>query len=75
MGLRARRTAYLPGIMRVFRSGWAMEQLLCRNGKQFRGGLVFKAHGLVYHSTLGSEVIKKKKVGHRRQEAFDLSER
>jgi len=26
-----------------------------------RGGLVFKAHRLVYHSTLGSRVIKKKK--------------
>ena len=29
----------------------------------FRGGLVFKAHRLVYHSTLGLRVIKKKKVG------------
>ena len=27
----------------------------------FRGGLVFKAHRLLYHSTLGSRVIKKKK--------------
>jgi len=27
----------------------------------FRGGLVFKAHRLVYHSTLGLRVIKKKK--------------
>ena len=26
-----------------------------------RGGLVFKAHRLVYHSTLGSRVIKKKR--------------
>ena len=26
-----------------------------------RGRLVFKAHRLVYHSTLGSRVIKKKK--------------
>jgi len=26
-----------------------------------RGGLVFKAHGLLYHSTLGLRVIKKKK--------------
>jgi len=26
-----------------------------------RGGLVFKAHRLVYHSTLGWIVIKKKK--------------
>ena len=28
--------------------------------KRFRGRLVFKAHGLVYHSTLGFRVIKKK---------------
>ena len=26
----------------------------------FRGGLVFKAHRLLYHSTLGLRVIKKK---------------
>ena len=26
----------------------------------FRGGLVFKAHRLFYHSTLGVRVIKKK---------------
>jgi len=32
-----------------------------RNVKRFRGGLVFKAHRLVYHSTLGLGVIKKKK--------------
>ena len=30
------------------------------NMKRFRGGLVFKAHRLVYHSTLGRRVIKKK---------------
>ena len=29
--------------------------------KRFRGGLVFKAHRLVYHPNLGSRVIKKKK--------------
>ena len=28
--------------------------------KRFRGGLVFKAHRLEYHSTLGCRVIKKK---------------
>ena len=32
---------------------------------RFRGGLVFKAHRFLYHSTLGSRVIKKKKVGGR----------
>ena len=30
--------------------------------QRFRGGLVFKAHGLLYHSTLGLRVINKKKV-------------
>ena len=34
---------------------------LRRNVKRFRGGLVFKAHRLVYDSTLGSRCIKKKK--------------
>jgi len=29
--------------------------------KRFRGGRVFKADGVVYHSTLGLRVIKKKK--------------
>jgi len=32
-----------------------------RNVKRFRGGLVVKAHRLVYLSTLGWGVIKKKK--------------
>ena len=30
--------------------------------QRFRGGLVFEAHRIVYHSTLGLGVIKKKKV-------------
>ena len=29
--------------------------------KRFRGGLVFKTHRLLYYSTLGLRVIKKKK--------------
>jgi len=37
------------------------EQLLGRNVQRFRGGLVFKAHRLLYHSTLGLRVITKKK--------------
>jgi len=41
-----------------FSSQWL---LLYRNVQRFRGGLVFKAHGLLYHSTLGLRVIKKKK--------------
>ena len=43
------------------------EQLLQRNVKRFRRGLVFKAHRWLYHSTLGSRVIKKKK----KVEGFD----
>ena len=35
---------------------WAM------NPVQSRGGLVFKAHGLVYHAALGSRAIKEKKL-------------
>ena len=42
--------------------GVVNEQLLYRNVQQFRGGLVFKAHRLSYHSTLGLRVMKKKKV-------------
>ena len=39
----------------------AQEQLLHRNVQRFRGGLVFKAHRHLYHSTLGLRVIKKRK--------------
>ena len=46
----------------------ALEQLLRRNVKPFRGGLVFKAHRLVYHSTLGLRVIKKKRERERARE-------
>ena len=38
------------------------KQLLRRNEKRFRGGLVFKAHRRVYHSTPGLTIIKKKKT-------------
>ena len=37
------------------------QQLLHRNEKRFRGGLVFKAHRWTYHSILGSRVVKKKR--------------
>ena len=37
------------------------EQLLRRNMKGFRGGLAFKAHRLLYYSTLGWRVMKKRK--------------
>ena len=35
------------------------EQLLSRNAEGFQAGLVSDAHRLLYHSTLGSRVIKK----------------
>jgi len=38
------------------------------NVRRFRGGLVFKAHRLLHHSTLGSRVMKKRR---RRFEARD----
>ena len=39
----------------------SLEQLLSTNVKRIRGGLVFKAHRLLYHSSLGSRVTKKKR--------------
>ena len=39
----------------------AEEHSLRRNVKRFRGGLVFKAHRLVYHSTLGLRVMNRRK--------------
>ena len=36
-------------------------QLLSRNEQRSRGGFVFKAHRLLYHSTLGVRVILKKR--------------
>ena len=44
---------------------WTSPRLRCkariRNVQRFRGGLALKAHRLVYHSTLGSRVVKKKR--------------
>ena len=44
----------------------ALSTLICylrpRSDLRFRGGLVFEAHRLVYHSTLGWRVMKKKKT-------------
>ena len=40
--------------------------------QRFRGGLVFKAHRLVHHSTLGWRIIKKKKVPEHGTEEFIL---
>ena len=35
--------------------------LRLRNVQRFRGGLMFKAHKLLYHSNLGLRVIKKRR--------------
>ena len=40
---------------------WAQIDRERPNVKRFRGGLVFKAHRLLYHPTLGLRVIKKKR--------------
>ena len=40
---------------------WVPTELCSRNVERFRGGLVFQAHRLFYHSSLGSRVIKKKR--------------
>ena len=37
------------------------EHLLLRNVPRFQGGLVFKTHRFMFHSTLGVGAIKKKK--------------
>ena len=39
----------------------AIQAPLHRNVQRFRGGLVLKAHRLLYHSTLGLRVVTKKK--------------
>ena len=41
--------------------------------KRFRGGLVFKAHRPLYHSTLSSRVIKKKKKNHQPSERGQIA--
>ena len=46
--------------------GWSCERSRVNSRDvelRFRGGLVFKAHRLLYHSTLGLIVIHKKKCG------------
>ena len=47
----------------VRRSIPVLKQPLYINVERFRGGLVFKAHTLVYHSTLGLRVTKKSYKG------------
>jgi len=55
------RVEHTPDDPRPPCSVTSVQQLLYINVQRFRGGLVFKAHRLVYHSTLGVRVIKKKK--------------
>ena len=60
MGVRATLLAGRPeaGALSVARSMVLLPvevQLLRRNQKRFRGGLIFQAHGLLFHSTLGRE--------------------
>jgi len=38
--------------------GWLAGDIPRRNVKRFRGGLIFKAHRLLYHSTQGLREIK-----------------
>ena len=62
VGLRVLPPPRPPG-SRLFRPppspGVQVLVLLRRNVERFRGGLVFKAHRRVYHSTLGWRVTKK----------------
>ena len=46
------------------------EQVLWRNVKRSGGGLVFKAHRLVHHSTLGLRIIKQKKKIEKLEDAY-----
>ena len=45
----------------LYSKGVVQQHRDAKKGGPFRGGLVFKAHRFVYHSTLGWRVIKKKK--------------
>ena len=58
------QSAFESGLLAV-RNGFALRGIAWRQNppNAFRGGLVFKAHRLVYHSTLGLTAIKKKRLG------------
>jgi len=47
-------------------------ELLHKNVQRFRGGLVFKAHRLLYRSTPGLRVIKKKKEARGRHSTIQV---
>ena len=48
----------MPQVQGVWIAVFRVGGLLYRTVQRFRGGLVFKAHTLLYHSTLGLRVIK-----------------
>ena len=45
----------------LYTPGTYHQNIRLADANLFRGGLLFKAHRLLYHSTLGLRVIKKKK--------------
>ena len=84
LGLRVIKKRADIGIQPLHSSGASTTPLLANhrtrfppllfrgNGKRFRGGLVFKAHRLVYHSTLGLRVITKKKKKKKKKKGADI---
>jgi len=66
---RYRRGRYSRPRESLLRAGVTWTSLRDRNVQRFRGGLVFKAHRLLHHSTLGLRVIKKKRRGFLRASA------
>jgi hypothetical protein len=63
----------LPILPKTLSQEWfsIQEQLLRRIVNRFRGGLVFKAHRLLYHSSLGSSVTKKRQKAARANSTSD----
>ena len=51
--------------VRLFQRDIRRHRIGRRNVQRFRGGLVFEAHRLLYHSILGLRVINKKKIRRR----------
>ena len=58
---RSRTRPRIPRRGRRRRANSRRTRRTCFNVKRFRGRLVFKAHRLLYHSTLGWRVMKNKK--------------
>ena len=62
-GVRTQTHPRVLGIVVCEAPSRRVKALIRRNVKRFRGGLLFKARRLVYHSTLGLRVIKKREEG------------